>query len=66
MIDCWDEVGSNVSGGGWILSWIDSIWTWVDLGCWLDDGLLVIVAVVCGCSVLWYVVGGLIGRGGMS
>ena len=26
----------------------------------------VIVAVVCGCSVLWYVVGGLIGRGGMS
>ena len=26
----------------------------------------VVVAVVCGCSVLWYVVGGLIGRGGMS
>ena len=27
--------------------------------------VVVIVAVVCGCSVLWYVVGGLIGKSGM-
>jgi len=31
--------------------WICSGGGWVDLDCWLDGGLVVIVAVVCGCVV---------------
>ena len=37
--------------GGGLVFWICSGGGWVDLDCWLDGGLVVIVAVVCGCVV---------------